>query len=148
MEKGLFLRQIKYLFVLFPLIAAGFSIWAALEYNADSPIWKSINSFINGRLALGQNGIQKYGIHLFGTPVKWIGNNQQVLLHGYTGTYNYVDNSYLQILLQYGIILFFLVLIAYAYVMYNSIKNEKYYLAWILFFIILDSSVELNSTLF
>ena len=120
-----------------PFIVAALSLWIAMMFNGNSLVWAKANSFLNGRLRLGHEGLDKYGITLFGQPIKWVGNGLQVLLHGYTGEYNYVDSSYLQILYQYGCLFLILVLFAFSAMIYMSVKMEKYYLTWILLIIVL-----------
>lgn len=68
----------------------------------DVAIWGRINEKINGRLLLGQNAIEKYGVHFLGKKIKWVGVGQ--LAKNQELVYNYVDNIYLQTLLAMGIV--------------------------------------------
>lgn len=68
----------------------------------DAAIWCRLNELINGRLLLGQNAIEKYGVHFLGKKIKWVGVGQLVKKQDLV--YNYVDNIYLQTLLAMGIV--------------------------------------------
>ena len=77
------------------------------------------------RLFLGKNAIDTYDIHLFETTgVKFI---------GYGGTtesvysYNYVDSSYIQILLSYGIIFLIVLLIGYRLLGKEIVQQQQWY---------------------
>ena len=86
-----------------PLLAA-FII--AVSYNYDGGIaWMaSLNEIINQRLVLAKSGFDTYGIKLFGQFIIWNGGAQ------WTEVYNYVDSSYVQILLNFGPIVFGLII--------------------------------------
>ncbi len=70
-----------------------------------------IDSLLTKRIQYIVSGIQEYGIHLFGNHISWIGFGGSYNTDSLLESYNYVDNSYAQILLQYGIIIFAGVLI-------------------------------------
>ncbi len=86
---------------------------------------------LTGRLFYSSNAIEEYKIKPFGTKIDFVG---QQLEEEYTEgrVYNYVDNSYLKTLLNYGVIftiyllIFLFLLNRYAY------KRKNYYLLTIL----------------
>ena len=45
--------------------------------------------------------------------------------------YNYVDCSYLQYMLEYGVVFIAFVLAVYTIIIYRAVKKEDYYLVWI-----------------
>ncbi len=140
--KNLRLEKIKYLFVLAPEGIAFFSIGIHAFYNSNSSIWKAANDFLTGRLELGYNAIQEYGYSLFGQDITWYGNGlrSQVGVNGIT--YNYVDCSYLQILLEYGLIFLILVLLAYSVMMWKAIQERRYSACWILLVVLIFAITE------
>lgn len=74
--------------------------------------------------------IQIYPIRpIGGQVIKWQGFNKDST--GFVG-YNYVDNSYIQLLLQYGLFLLLMVLAFYAIGIYRGIRDDKRYVSWIL----------------
>ena len=82
------------------------SIVLTVMYGYGSSIAGSVNSLMEGRLALGNAAIQEYGLSLFGKPLALIGNGLTVAgePHSALLQYNYVDNLYVKMLLQCGAI--------------------------------------------
>lgn len=62
-----------------------------------------INQLLSNRLELSSEALSDYNITLFGNKIKWIGQLTEEENIG--EEYNYIDSSYLNILLNYGIIL-------------------------------------------
>ena len=141
-SRGILLKKLKWVFVLSPFMMALISVWAAFSYNASNIWWSKLDLILSGRLYFSQQGLLTYGITLWGQPIKWQGSSLQTLWNGYETVYNYVDCSYLQILLNYGLVVLFLVLVFYALLIKKSIKEGEYYLTWIILFILLHSMTE------
>ena len=97
-------------------------------YNPDNALLAKLNGFLTGRLKWGRAGIDEYGLKLFGNKIEWVGYDAD-WERGMK--YNYVDSSYLQIALEYGIIVLAVILLLYALLIFTSIKNQKYYLCWL-----------------
>ena len=82
---------------------------------------------------MGRQGIEEYGLSLFGTKIEWVGYDAD----WESGMqYNYVDSSYLQIALEYGLIVLVIILILYAILIYASIRNKHTYLCWIVLIVL------------
>ena len=86
--------------------------------------WQKINSVLSGRLELGCFGWRDYGFSLLGTKIEWIGFSHNAT----AGTYNYVDCSYMQILLENGLIPLIIIIAVYTYIMYMAVKEKDFYL--------------------
>ena len=127
------------LFVLVPSVLCILAIAIHAFYNSNSAFWEKLNSFLSGRLKLGKEGLQDYGISLFGTSITWEGYSAKKIV---TNTYNYVDCSYLRILLEYGIIFLVIVVAIFTVVIYKSIKSENYFLLWSVVFVLILSITE------
>lgn len=142
-KNGRFIRYItpkfKWLLVFVPFLLAVFSYIGTVMYNSKNYVWRKIDDLLTGRLHLGKNAIENYGIRLFGNDVDWIGHP---IFTQYRGEYNYVDSSYVRILVQFGVAILLLVLLIYSIMIYTSICNKKYYLTWILIFICVFSVTE------
>ena len=95
--------------VALPWVCALLAILLPL-YRQESIFWKILDSGFSGRLELGKNAILHYGFSLFGQDIDMQGFS--VLGKTYE-VYNYVDSSYLQIAIRYGIVLLVLVCILY-----------------------------------
>ena len=86
--------------------------------------WQKINSVLSGRLELGCFGWRDYGFSLLGTKIEWIGFSHNAT----AGAYNYVDCSYMQILLENGLIPLVIIIVVYTYIMYMAVKEKDFYL--------------------
>lgn len=98
---------VEWLLILTPVILAVFSIVVILVYNPENAFLARIDSMLSGRLSIAKNAWNQYGVHLFGKNITWIGYGLGVTIQG---DYNYVDNSYLQFLLNYGLLLWLMLL--------------------------------------
>ena len=104
----------KYSFVIFALII----ISLTLLYDIGSPLFYRLNMLLHQRLALGQRGIIEHGIHLFTSGVVLYGNNTTIERY-----YNFIDSSYVSIIVTMGIIPFVFYLVSMTAV---QIKHKKY----------------------
>lgn len=127
------------LFIFLPFIACGISFLSFKLFNSDNFCWAKADKLLSGRLTLGASAIKKYGFSLFGQNIEWIGYSVNKLD---SIGYNYVDNSYLQLGLTYGLLVLFAVLIIYSLVMYKAIRYKDYYLVCIVAIILLFSITE------
>ncbi|WP_290139658.1 hypothetical protein [uncultured Dubosiella sp.] len=93
----------KWLRIALTYLPVGFFILSSiifLLYDPSNGVWKFFNSALSDRLALGHSGLLKYGITIFGQPIRWVGYSFKMA----SGTYNYIDNSYVRFFLESGIV--------------------------------------------
>lgn len=110
--------------VLFPLLAA-FTIWLASSFVPKDPFYEAINDFSHDRINMAWEGIQTYGIHLFGTDLH---ENTDRL----KGDYFYVDSGYMKILLQDGVLILLLVILFYCILFYAAVvEHDKLLCIWV-----------------
>lgn len=65
--------------------------------------YSELNTFLNGRLGLGQRALAQYGTTLFGQNIDFIGNGLGVDGKlNVSGAYNYVDCLYVRLPILYG----------------------------------------------
>ena len=138
-KNGRFVITLKKIFIMIPEMIALFAFAIHYFYNPNNQIFYRLNTLLSGRLYLGKNAIEKYGIHLFGQKIEWIGYG---ISENLRGEYNYVDCSYLQIIVEYGVVFLLLVLAIYSLMIKKSIENKQYYLTWILLIILVFSITE------
>lgn len=112
----------KYLipsFIVFFVLSFVLAYW----YQPELPIFNLLNNLLSDRLRLGNQAINVYGIPLLG---------QEVIMNGYgdfdpTLPYSFIDSSYLQLLLRYGLI--YSLFISYAQIRWtNRLYQNRYYL--------------------
>lgn len=108
------------------IVPALASVIIGLSIKFDTSIgWLDrINSLITGRLYFARRGYEEYGIRLLGQHIQWIGGEP-----GEGKIYNYVDSSYMQILLNFGVIILVLLIIALAVLGFCiTINRDTYFL--------------------
>ncbi len=118
-EKMSFSPIFKSLLLGSPIIMMIISLLLVTFYDPTLDVWSKLDSISHTRLSLGHAAIDKYGITLFGNDIDWIGTTDT-----YRGAYNYVDSSYIQILVNYGLLTILCILFLYTYLMYRAIKME------------------------
>lgn len=135
-------KKIK-IFALLPYSAVVFAsvvTYFSYKFSWSNPFLVSVNKLITGRLALGRNAFDTFGVHLFGTRnVQFIGSGGKT--ESVIG-YNYVDSSYVQMLFTYGIVPVVLLLIIYVVASRKQYKDGQYLLVAILSLIAFNCMIE------
>lgn len=116
-----------------PPAAALLSYLGARGYQPENEGLYRINYFLSKRLEYGANALAKYPMTLLGQRVEWVGHN---LAEPQKGVYNFVDGSYLHILLQNGLLILLLVIGIYMILLYRAAKAGDRMLCLILIFIL------------
>lgn len=131
------------IFALLPYSAVVFAstvTYLSYKFSWSNPFLVSINKLITGRLALGRNAFDTFGVHLFGTRnVQFIGSGGKT--ESVIG-YNYVDSSYVQMLFTYGIVPVVLLIIIYVIASRKQYKDGQYLLVAILSLIAFNCMIE------
>ncbi|MBS6396169.1 MAG: hypothetical protein KH452_03300 [Clostridiales bacterium] len=112
----------------FVLSAIGTLVISA-AYNAKIPLWVKLNEVMSNRLELGKRAIAICGFQIWGRDIRLIGNWAE---GSATGKYFYIDSSYLQMAVMYGMIISALVLIAFQIIGYRAYSEKQWILLWIL----------------
>ena len=84
-------------------------LMASLLYSPENTMWEKINTVFSNRFAQTQTSIFNYGLSPLGEEIEWVGNSVEVG-HSETtrkdanpnGDDNFVDNSFINILLTKG----------------------------------------------
>ena len=97
-----------------------------LVYNPGNPVMYQLNRMVTGRLALGKTAIARYGLHLGGNKLQWVGSS--TLMFGLSkGTeYFYVDNAFLQLALEFGLLFASLIVAIYLFSIKKAIDLGNY----------------------
>lgn len=93
---------LSYLFALIYIVGALTSITLVIQYSANPEVMSSINKLLGNRLSLGSSAISTYGIPAFGQHIEFIGNGLDETGNVTPGAYNYVDLSYIKLLVEFG----------------------------------------------
>lgn len=110
-----------------PFLFAAATIAVQYLYMAHSsePIFDTINSALSNRLYFGKIALERYGISLFGQPITWLTGTDGSQVSGMD--YFYVDSSYLQVLLRYGVAMLVVLCLAMAVVQFYSAFTKNIY---------------------
>ena len=100
-------RWVKLVILWLPVVLTIVAILLAGLYQ-DSGFMAKLNDILSGRLANAAEAWQKYGLTLFGQNIVWTG---QGITYKPSMHYLYVDCSYLNVLLNYGLVFLLLVFI-------------------------------------
>lgn len=131
--------RLQILFISSPFWIAAVAIVLHYLYDEKSSFWRNFNDLLSNRLRLGNDAINKYGFSLFGKAITW---NVWIFKNATVDDYNYVDSSYLNILLVNGLIILIMVLLIYSAMLKKSFSTGRLYMSWIIVFILVFSITE------
>lgn len=106
-------------------LAAIGTLILTMLYQFDVPWLYKVDQLMSNRLELGKRGLDIYGFHIWGQSVELRGN---WVTGAATGKYFYLDSSYLQMTIMYGVIISVLLMLAFLAVGYRAYSSEQ----WIL----------------
>lgn len=124
----------KYSFI----ISAIVSIFFSITYNSGNILYQKLNQAFTNRLMLGQRAYEEYGISFFGNRIMWNTSSGYDDIWG-KSLYNYVDSAYLQIMLNYGVILLILICIGYTYIAKWAMDANQKNICLVLLFLAVHS---------
>lgn len=98
------------------LICTILSYYVALNYNPSNDIYYKLNETLSGRVTIAQRFLKKYDISILGNKIN---------LTTYDKSYTYyLDNGYIKLLLNYGLLTYIIVYIIY-YKNFKRAFNQK-----------------------
>lgn len=107
------------------------SIWATLAYDPSNLYWLGANLLLSNRLQLGSDAILEFGISWFGQPVEMHG----ALDAGGMNEYNFVDSTYVQYLIRYGVVSSVLLIILLCKIAINAMRKNNIVLLFAIFLV-------------
>lgn len=132
---------------LYSVVAVGIvpflSAWIidlSIRYDKEVPWMKSLNKIVSARLQLGHEAYLTYGIRPLGQRIEWIGGT--IKFEEVKQTYNYVDSSYMQILLNFGPIILGLLLAAFVVLGVKIAKKADTYFVVVLAILAVHSTFD------
>lgn len=137
-------KKIGRKFLWIPLGCMVFSLLIGFSYDRYNMTWRAINALLSNRLWLQHNALDYFGLSLFGNKIELVGYSVKTILDGSAvgSGYNYVDCSYIQVMLYYGILFGVLIIAVYRAILENYIERNDYFTVWIIVFILLLSLSE------
>lgn len=134
-----FLKHLKWLYYLSPLIICGISIAATLLPDTSSELWIKLNTLLNNRPALARAGFDTFALTPFGQQIEWHGGS---ITAGVDEIYNYVDCSYIKVLFDYGIVFLAAILCIYTFLIVRAAREGDYWLLLACIIILIHSLTE------
>ena len=126
-EKRALLKPIKKIADILALISVplgAFTIYfLSILYGKEKPLLYKIDKKIDCRLKYSWKALKEYGIKLFGSDFEMTGAGGRYVVS--TEKYNFLDSSYINILVCFGIITGIVLLVMWIYVMIRAIKINK-----------------------
>lgn len=130
----------KFCVVLCMPTLAGIMVFLSIFFN-NQVLWMvKLNDMLNGRLELGYKAYKTYGLRFLGQKIQWVGGSN--IYKGTKEVYNYVDSSYLQILLSYGVIFFIMISVLFVIYALKMIRKSDVFLMMVLTFVALHSTLD------
>lgn len=118
------------------------SLYLTISYDGAVK-WKSnLNAFLGRRLSLGQGTLLQYGFGFFGQKITLIGSGLNAFGERVVGNYNFVDNLYLQALINYGVVFLLLYLILHTVALYRCYQKKDDFMFIMLAIIALHGTVD------
>lgn len=106
----------------FPICALA-SWFLFVTINPYTLFGTGLNSFFSGRISLTQQALDLYGVNLFGSIVQWV-TQSGIRSGAYASSqYLYVDCSYMNILINYGLVFFVVLMVGLAVVAYKATRR-------------------------
>ncbi|MDN6576882.1 MAG: polysaccharide biosynthesis protein [Lactiplantibacillus plantarum] len=124
--------MIRYSFLMLPL-ASGLIIGLSNIFNYQDRLLVALNNTLSTRLALGNNALLAYGVKLFGQapiPINgWGGDRFETFTNGVgDATYFFIDSSFLNMLISYGLLLTLIIIIGMTWFLYQRTRQHDYLL--------------------
>ena len=124
----------NFIWILYPFCMM-ISVILGYFYNSGSNLWLLLNDIFYNRIRWAHAGLKNYGLRILGYGLK---AGQATGTNGE----NLVDNGYVLILLQRGIILTIMVIVMWSYLTYIAEKNRDKYMVLSLILIAVASLID------
>lgn len=120
-------------------LCATFMIVMTLLYTSENKLTVLIDRIINNRLRLGKKGIELFGFSLFGKwiPMQGSGGSTKELVR-----YFFLDSSYINIALQYGVLILGIVLIICCCIGFRAREEKNWIFLWIMSIVAVQCMIE------
>ncbi|WP_173655428.1 hypothetical protein [Sharpea azabuensis] len=119
------------------------SFISSVFYNGNSSLFSKLNQLLSQRLLLGNNALSYYGLKMFGQKIEWIGSGGSGIYRTFDQIdYNYVDCSYLQYALSFGIVFMLVMILLYMLAIKHEYLENRNYSLFIFAVIFVISIIE------
>lgn len=116
-------KKISGIFVAAPVICATVMLSLTWFYSEENSFLSLINRWLSNRLSLGKRGFTEFGVSLFGQWLPIVGNGGSTEPRD---NYFFLDSSYVNILLSFGMVLFCVVMAMHLWNQIQLRRNAMY----------------------
>lgn len=129
----------SFLLALSPVLCGAFMIVCSILYSTGSTITNLLDRVLNYRLYQGNKAIDIYGFTMWGRyiPMQGYGGSTELPKH-----YFFLDSSYLNIVMQYGLLIFGIVLFLWIIISFKAREEKNWFLLWIVAIISVQCMIE------
>lgn len=120
---------------------AAFVIFLSYFYNPESAWMQKLDTVLSTRLSLGRTAFDTYDVKWLGQYVAMRGNGGSSLPWR-LGTYFFLDSAWMSVLMCYGILIFFCILLMYWFCAYRAAREEKYFIVLVFVMIAINAISE------
>ncbi len=129
-------RASKFIFAALILALVGVTVYASATFDIENPDHVQLDKLISGRLSYANEGLKTYGITPFGTEINWAsGSNWQES----ADRYFFVDSSFVNMLLNYGVIVFALITAGLTKLCFEFSKDKQKHFMLLIFVLVIHS---------
>ena len=122
-----------------PVLCAGGMLVLTLLFSQSSLLLRGCNKILNNRLYYGKLGIDWYGFTPWGQYIEMMGNGGSIEKKLY---YFFIDSSYINGLLCWGVIAFVLILFVFFVICNKAAKNKKWIWLWVFVMVSIQCVIE------
>lgn len=116
-------KVLFWLFQFFFPVCAGITIALTIAFHSYTSFWLTINNISSGRLLAWSRYLTAYGVSVWGNDIEL--------------NMGSLDNAYMQLLVKYGVVVFFAYLVMFFYISKFAYTNSK----WVLFVSIIATEI-------
>ena len=113
-------KSVWFFFLASTPFCAILSIYVTMKYDSTDAVWMLTDMFLSGRLSLGQDAILYKGFPWLGQVYKMYGMGNSIG----GDEYNYIDNTYVQYFVIFGIVATVALILCYVRICYKSYKQK------------------------
>lgn len=139
MPRKLLIQIVDYLAAWIAPIGAGVILFLSLRYEESAEWVTRIDDILTQRLSLSNKAINEYGFTFLGTAFEQMGAGGST---AYNFFYNFIDSSYILVLLRYGTIVFAIIVMLTVYLSKKALKNNHRKLLLAIMLVAVHSIVE------
>lgn len=135
-------RLISGFYWLAPALGSYVVIWLTYFYHPSNHLLEKLNHVLSGRLQFGRMAFERYKITNFGQAVQENGYGAGVGAKQNITNYFFIDSSFLRLLIVFGIIALFVVVVIMMKISWQSIQLNDYALASIMVIVTVSAILE------